>query len=212
MSVVETQSVKLAKRDDLGSFPYSAGTNAWIAVMLGRKLYSEVMRHAWDTSIGSDTLNSWEIREVIAARPDDDPVSVIDQSLCDFTHARQDLKELDESAQELCVPAWNGSDTSSPDLEKRVFRSNHGTTQPTSGSSTQIDTGALLQRILDTDDVPFLYSRVTRYDQFERWAPVGQDRVGRPMRDVNGAWVTTEQTNLEGKCRFESMAEVSWTD
>ena len=32
------------------------------------------------------------------------------------------------------------------------------------------------------------------------------------MRDVNGAWVTTEQTTLEGKCTFESMAEVPWTD
>lgn len=58
MSVVKSESADLVKRDDLGSFPYSAGVHAWTAVMLGASAFSEVMRLAWDTSIGSDTLNS----------------------------------------------------------------------------------------------------------------------------------------------------------
>ena len=196
--VVETQSTDLAKRDDLGSFPYSSGVHAWTAVMLGASAFSGVMRTAWDTSIGSDTLNSWEILDAIRARADDDPASIIEQNLCDFTHARQGLKELDETAHELCVPVWANSNTSSRQLEKRVFRSSHRVTQPTSAGSTEINTGALFQRILETDDIPFLYSRITRYRLMERLPPVGSSRLGAPLLDANGAQVFTEQVNLEG--------------
>jgi hypothetical protein len=196
--VVGTQSTDLAKRDDLGSFPHSSGVNGWTAVMLGASAFSEVMRHAWDTSIGSGTLNSWEIRNAISTRPDDDPASIIGDSLCDFKHARQDLKELEGATQELCVPAWNRLNASSSGLVKRIFRANHRITQPTSVGSTEINTGALFQRILETDDVPFLYSRITRYSLLERLPPVGSQRNGSPLRDVNGQQVYTEQVNLEG--------------
>jgi len=195
--VVKAQSTALAKRDDLGSFPYASGVHAWTAVMLGASSFSGVMRHAWDTSIGSDTLNSWEILDVISSRPDDDPVSVIEESLCDFRHARQDLKELEETTQELCVPMWNRTNTTSHGLEKRIFRANHRVTQPTSTGSTEINTGALFQRILETDDIPFLYSRITRYSLLERAPPVG-NQLGAPLRDANGGQVFTEQVNLEG--------------
>lgn len=196
--VIETQSIDLAKRDDLGSFPYSSRVHAWTAVMLGVSAFSEVMRLTWDVSIGSDTLNSWEIRDIISAHPDDDPASVIGERLCDFKHARQDLKVLKETTQEFCVPSWNRSDTSPQSLAKRVFRADHRTTQPTSAGSTEINTGALLQRILDTDDVPFLYSRITRYSHLERLPPVGTQTIGTPRRGANGRQIMTEQANLEG--------------
>lgn len=210
--VVETQSASLIKRDDLSSFPYSSGVHAWTAVMLGASAFSEVMRTAWDTSIGSDTLNSWEILDAIRARPDDDPASIIEQNLCDFTHARKQLKELDETAHELCVPAWANSNTSSRHLEKRIFRSSHRVTQPTSAGSTEINTGALFQRILETDDIPFLYSRITRYRLMERSPPVGSSRLGASLLDANGAQVSTEQVNLGGMVVMSISITIQRTD
>jgi hypothetical protein len=168
--------------------------------MMGLSAFSEVMRSAWDHSIGSDTLNSWEIRDAISARPDDDPISIIEQNLCDLRHARDILKEADETAEEVCVPVWNGSQTSSPDLRKRVFNANLRTHETTSNGSPRINTGALLNRILTTEDVPFLYSRITRYSNFQRAAPVGNQRIGTILRDENGQQLRTEQVNLEGEC------------
>lgn len=205
MSVVGTQNIGLAKRDSLGSFPNSDGVHAWTAAIMGVSAAATVIRRAWDASIGSDTLNSWEIFKLIASRPDEDPASVIGQSLCDFTHARHDFKELDETATEMCVPAWSSNHTSSNDLEKRVFRADLRTTQPTSSTGgSRINTGALLHRILETDDVPFLYSRVARYRHRERLAPVGNQRVGSFMVDENGEPIVTEQVNLEGICLAET--------
>lgn len=198
MSVIGTQSIDLSKRDSLGSFPNSDGIHAWTAAIMGISAAATVMRHAWDASIGSDTLNSWEIFNIIASRPDEDPASVIGQSLCDFTHARQDLKELDESATEMCVPAWNSNHTSSNGLEKRIFRANLRTHDATSPGSTRINTGALLDRILETDDVPFLYSRIIRYEYLEREPPRNDERIGQLIRGPNGRSIRTEQANLEG--------------
>ena len=122
---------------------------------------------------------------------------IIEQNLCDFKHARHDLKEVAETTQEFCVPLWNRSDASHRGLEKRIFRTNHRATQPTSAGSTEINTGALFQRILETDDIPFLYSRITRYRHLERLPPVG-NRPGAPLLDANNQPVQTEQVNLEG--------------
>lgn len=87
---------------------------------------------------------------------------MIEGSLCDFKGARERLKQSKETAAELCELPWNSSEPETSHNEKRIFNEDLGTTEPTTGSNTQINTGALITRILDTVNVPFLYSRIIR--------------------------------------------------
>jgi hypothetical protein len=156
--------------------------------MTGLSAFSKTMRMAWDQSVGDANLYSHEIKAIIDSRPEDDPLFVIEGSLCDFKNTREGLRQSKETAAELCEVRWNSSEPESSHLEKRIFNEDLGTTEPTSGGNTQINTGALISRILDTVDVPFLYSRIIRLPNRREMIEV------RP-----GVFEPREEVDLEGK-------------
>jgi hypothetical protein len=165
-------------RDDLSDFPAQDGVQAWTAVMLGRSAFSSTMRWAWDNSIGVHGIPSWQLALEIRDRPEEDPASVIGQMICNFDSAREDLERSKNISANVCELAWNYTEVDAPDFKNRVFHDNLDTTEPTSEGSSRINTGALLERIMETQDVPFLYSRVIRI--FNSHEPE-RNRRGRPI-------------------------------
>lgn len=165
-------------RDDLSDFPAQDGVQAWTAVMLGRSSFSSTMRWAWDNSIGVHGIPSWQLALDIRDRPEEDPASVIGQMVCNFDSAREDLERSKNISAKVCELAWNHTEVEAPELKNHVFHDNLDTTEPTSEGSSRINTGALLERIMETQDVPFLYSCVIRI--FSSHEPE-RNRRGRPI-------------------------------
>lgn len=189
-------STSIEKRDILDSFPEYEGVLAWTHIMVGLSSFSTSMAWAWERSIGSKSLSYLEIRRLIEASAGDDPADVIEGFLCDMDDAPENLAEAEQVSVQLCEVAWNVSEPSAHDLEKRIFQSNLGMTVPKTTGSTRINTGALISRILDTSDVPFLYSRVIRYNN--RYAG------GREEIDLEGM-----QTSLSME-RFGMFANLNF--
>jgi hypothetical protein len=128
--------------------------------MVGLSSFAPSMRWAWERSIGESSLSYLDIHRMIKNSHRDD---VIEGFLCDLDDARKNLAEAEQVSTELCEVAWNVSQPSDHDLENRIFQNNLGTTVPKTAGSTRINTGALLSRVLDTSDVPVIYSHVIRY-------------------------------------------------
>lgn len=151
-------------RDDLSDFPAQDGMLAWTAVMLGRSAFSSTMRWAWDNSIGVHSIPPWQLALEIRNRPEDDPASIIEQSICNIESAKAEVEQFNDVSTEVCELAWNHTELDAPDIDNRVFHDKLDATEAKSQGSTRINTGALLERIMETQDVPFLYSRVIRYN------------------------------------------------
>jgi hypothetical protein len=158
--------------------------------MLGRSAFSSTMKWAWDNSIGVHGIPSWKIALEIRNRPEEDPVSVIGQMICSFDSAKTDLERSKNISAKVCAPAWNYTESDELDFKNRVFHDNLDTTEPTSEGSSRINTGALLERILETQDVPFLYSRVIRISNSH--GPM-RNRRGRPITRTQ-----RQEIDLEG--------------
>jgi hypothetical protein len=181
-------------RDSLSNFPEYDGVRAWTQVMLGLSDFSGKMRRAWDTSVGGANLRSSQIKTLIQERPWEDPVNVIEQTLCNFEGALGIWHKAEETAAQLCQVAWNGSVPEKPDLDKRIFNDDLDATVPKTGNNQRINTGALIRRILDTNDVPFLYSRVTGWTNHYPYDPV----TGLRLTHENGELASRREANLEG--------------
>jgi len=181
-------------RDSLSDFPEYDGVLAWTQVMLGLSDFSGKMRRAWDSSVGSANLKSSQIRTLIQDRPWEDPVDIIEQTICNFEGTLGVLHRAEETARRLCQVAWNSSEPEKPDLDKRIFYPDLGATQPTTGNNIRINTGALIRQILDTDDVPFLYSRVTGWTNNYPYDPATGQRLTLANKDL----ASRREANLEG--------------
>lgn len=194
-STIESRSASTIEgRDSLSNFPEYDGVRAWTQVMLGLSDFSGKMRRAWDTSVGRANLRSSQIKALIEERPWEDPVNIIEQTICDFEGALGIWHKAEETATSLCQFAWNSSEPNTPDLDKRIFRPDLDATEPKTGSNPRINTGALIRRITDTNDVPFLYSRVLGWTNHYPYDPA----TGLRLTLANGDLASRREANLEG--------------
>jgi hypothetical protein len=190
----DSQPSTIERRGSLSNFPEYDGVRAWTQVMLGLSDFSGKMRRAWDTSVGGANLRSAQIKVLIQDRPWEDPVNVIEQTLCNFEGALGTWRKAEETATTLCQVAWNGSVPEKHNLDKRIFWPDLDATEPKTGSNPRINTGPLIRRILDTNDVPFLYSRVTGWTNHYPYDLV----TGERLTLESGELASRREANLEG--------------
>jgi hypothetical protein len=140
----------------------------------GASWLSTQIRDVYDDHVARGKPDSEGMIDAFAYDDLQDPVSVAMDAWCTEADTLQ-MIETQHISDSRCVLEWNSTDTVN-DLEKRRFQGNSvGREAVRSGNNARPNIGALLRRILDTEDLTFLYSRVLSYTNPED--PTGEARA-----------------------------------
>jgi hypothetical protein len=133
-----------------------------VGALNGASWLSTQIRDVYDDHVARGKPDSGGMIDVIAYDDLQDPVSAAMDAWCTEADTLQ-MIETQHISDSRCVLEWNSTDTTK-DLEKRRFQGNSvGRETVRSGYNARPNLGALLRRILDTEDLTFLYSRVLSY-------------------------------------------------
>ncbi|KAK6438096.1 hypothetical protein LTR95_005699 [Oleoguttula sp. CCFEE 5521] len=169
----------ISKRD-ISILGGAAGSAMWAAVFNSDSHRANQLTTQFDSILGQTNLNSGEYLNAFSAYPENDPVVLVDQLLCQWKLARQNLRASQSAASSICVLP-NITDSDGPRLSKRRLNAfSSFATLTRSAGSGRVNIGTIFDRIL-TSNVPLLYSRVIRYT----YQPRGRRPRPPPLEQAN---------------------------
>ena len=125
---------------------------------------------AWDKLVGDTNLKAQDYLDIYDSYPEYDPTVLTLEFLCSWDQAStqlQDLRDLETEACELIVdePNLKRDLAQHHNNSKRIFNDFAATNRPALRAGDRINTGALMDAIVNNDRVHFLYARTINYQR-----------------------------------------------